>query len=534
MRLICLFLCAPLLFAACGDEASEPNTPTPPVEDSSDEAPLMDLDVLLEGAPDPSTLPDEAKADQVFPKRFDLVEFQSPVKSQGRRGVCSIFSTIALMEHLYIREGTFSAPDFSEQFLQWSVKAEVGAFQKTAGSNAGRNLEAIARYGVVEESIYPYDPNPWNSTHDERCAGDDRPMVCHTNGEPSDEVKNAKRWKLPSDRWISSRVNNIKSFMFENKVSVVAGGQFFYQSWNHGSSTLPISNEYKMKGYILSPNDEDHRLSTEKRAGHSILLVGWDDDLSVPMLDKEGKKIVGADGQPVMETGFFLFKNSWGTGAFGTENPFGAGYGWISMRYVEDHMSISGTTVPKLTFNEPEVCDDGVDNNGDLRVDCDDPKCASADECVAPPAVEVCDDGVDNNEDGAVDCADEGCAETEACQAKVLHGESQAALEIPDNQPSGVLDSILIDGEGQISRMEVHVEIAHSYQGDLVVRLYSPTMEMVTLQSREGQGTDDLRKTFDVKDFVGQNASGEWILEVSDHAGTDTGTLEGWRLDIWL
>jgi hypothetical protein len=38
-----------------------------------------------------------------------------------------------------------------------------------------------------------------------------------------------------------------------------------------------------------------------------------------------------------MEKGFWLFKNSWGTASFGVENPYGAGYGWLSYRYVDEY-----------------------------------------------------------------------------------------------------------------------------------------------------------------------------------------------------
>src|SRR4051812_14249985 len=41
------------------------------------------------------------------PAKFtDLRELMSPIRNQAKRGVCSIFSTIGLMEHLYIKEGT--------------------------------------------------------------------------------------------------------------------------------------------------------------------------------------------------------------------------------------------------------------------------------------------------------------------------------------------------------------------------------------------------------------------------------------------
>ncbi|MGR3310440.1 MAG: SBBP repeat-containing protein, partial [Candidatus Brocadiales bacterium] len=51
----------------------------------------------------------------------------------------------------------------------------------------------------------------------------------------------------------------------------------------------------------------------------------------------------------------------------------------------------------------PEVCDDGVDNDGDGLTDLDDPDCGGS-----TPG-EICDDGVDNDGDGLTDCLDPDC-----------------------------------------------------------------------------------------------------------------------------
>lgn len=54
----------------------------------------------------------------------------------------------------------------------------------------------------------------------------------------------------------------------------------------------------------------------------------------------------------------------------------------------------------------PERCDDGLDNDRDWLVDCDDPDCAA--ECA--PARELdCFNGLDDDSDGAVDCDDSDC-----------------------------------------------------------------------------------------------------------------------------
>jgi len=50
-----------------------------------------------------------------------------------------------------------------------------------------------------------------------------------------------------------------------------------------------------------------------------------------------------------------------------------------------------------------EVCDDGIDNDGDGYIDCDDFDCPPCD------GGEVCDDGIDNDGDGYIDCDDFDC-----------------------------------------------------------------------------------------------------------------------------
>jgi len=60
-----------------------------------------------------------------------------------------------------------------------------------------------------------------------------------------------------------------------------------------------------------------------------------------------------------------------------------------------------------------EICDDSADNDGDGFADCDDPDC---DAVCQPPAVELCSDGIDNDGDGKTDCADRDCRKDPACK----------------------------------------------------------------------------------------------------------------------
>jgi hypothetical protein len=66
-----------------------------------------------------------------------------------------------------------------------------------------------------------------------------------------------------------------------------------------------------------------------------------------------------------------------------------------------------------------EICDDGVDNNGNGFVDCDDWDCVNDPACVETE----CGDGVDNDGDGDTDCDDSDCLGTVECPAQTENND---------------------------------------------------------------------------------------------------------------
>lgn len=77
-----------------------------------------------------------------------------------------------------------------------------------------------------------------------------------------------------------------------------------------------------------------------------------------------------------------------------------SGKGW----FIDDlRITKSGNQIP-------EVCGDGVDNDGDLKIDCADADCKSEAACI-----EQCTDGKDNDLDDQVDCKDADCATAPNC-----------------------------------------------------------------------------------------------------------------------
>jgi M6 family metalloprotease-like protein len=115
---------------------------------------------------------------------------------------------------------------------------------------------------------------------------------------------------------------------------------------------------------------------------------------------------------------------------------------------------------------------------------------------------------------------------------------STPALPIPDNDALGIADSLAVAETGIIGSISVSVDIAHSFRGDLVVRLRGPSGATAVLHDRQGGSADDLRETFSAGGtdalgiFLGSQMAGTWRLEVADRAPIDTGRLNGWTLTL--
>ena len=453
----------PLFVAACASSGDGPN----PYDDDYG----VTRGDINAGAPANDSLPDDNKADAMYPATFQLPKVeQSVVKSQGSRGVCSIFAATAVLENLYLKAGMPTADvDFSEQYMQWSVKNQIGAFKNSEGSNVDNNLDAVVQFGAIKEAAWPYETQPWSSANDPACMGNEEgePTKCYTNGEPPASALSAPKFKIPGSRWINT--NSIKAHLTTNKTGVGVGMTFFYQSWNHRLSTIPVDSDMWRKGQVSYPNETDKTESAKQRAGHAIEIIGWDDNLEIPMRGADGKPVLDTNGQPKKEKGFWLFKNSWGTASFGVDHPYGPGYGWLSYRYVQEYGSAVVGDVPSLEMPPPPM--------------------------------------------------------------GMMHSYSaMPSAAIPDNSTTGASSTINVTDSGSITSVKVTTDITHSYRGDLKVTLTHGTTSKVIFD-RTGGSADDLKQSFDVAGFSG-SLSGGWTLKVEDTASQDTGTFNSWKLDV--
>lgn len=87
-----------------------------------------------------------------------------------------------------------------------------------------------------------------------------------------------------------------------------------------------------------------------------------------------------------------------------------------------------------------EVCNDGVDNDCDGKIDCADNECSTDQACAVQ--AEICNDSVDNDGDRKVDCADRDCRRDPACTATSggTEGKGKTCNDGKDNDGDGSVD----------------------------------------------------------------------------------------------
>lgn len=315
---------------------------------------------------------------------FTVIENQSPVRSQGRRGTCSIFSATALFESLLIMNHDYDADsiNLSEQYLQYMVNAGLDregsfALDNFAAATARGRFTRSRERGMAKELTLPYrpyslkddpekaaqvcghleaiqrlynsclythfDPHNINRLIDE-ILDESAPHFAPQLADARREGHAFHRSYLQNARYARlSTTSQIKSLLSQG-IPVVMEMDVFYGAWNHGAGVelgIPMNREHWAQGIIGNPEPGsiDLAKSPEKRAGHSVLIVGYDDNRIVTT------EVEMTDGlvRTFTYRGVYYFKNSWGTTSFGRDFEIDGsnfpGYGMITQRYANQRGS---------------------------------------------------------------------------------------------------------------------------------------------------------------------------------------------------
>ena len=119
------------------------------------------------------------------------------------------------------------------------------------------------------------------------------------------------------------------------------------------------------------------------------------------------------------------------------------------------------------------------------------------------------------------------------------HENLTSSAFIPDN--STITRTADVATAMNIDHVEVHLEIEHTYIGDLTVTLTSPddttsvlvNRPGVSASSTYGASQNDIDFTFTSVAHWGETGQGAWTLSVSDAVSSDTGYLKDWDLTFF-
>ena len=149
-----------------------------------------------------------------------------------------------------------------------------------------------------------------------------------------------KNLKFSSNNFFVGSVNEVKTLL-QKGIPVILEVDFYYGSWNHREADefgIGRNLDHWSAGIVTYPEmgSLDAEESRKHPAGHSILVVGYDDNALVE------KTIKMSDGTTKKFTykGVYYFKNSWGTSSFGRNFTIDGvnypGYGMMVAKYAEE------------------------------------------------------------------------------------------------------------------------------------------------------------------------------------------------------
>ncbi len=122
---------------------------------------------------------------------------------------------------------------------------------------------------------------------------------------------------------------------------------------------------------------------------------------------------------------------------------------------------------------------------------------------------------------------------------QVLSKASTPNAAIPENNQTGISDTINIAEALTLSSVKAGVDIKHTYRADLRVTLTTPWGTVIELHPKgRGGNAQDLKVTYDettlpaLATLRGRSAQGAWQLKVQDLAPADTGRLNRWSLEF--
>ena len=111
-------------------------------------------------------------------------------------------------------------------------------------------------------------------------------------------------------------------------------------------------------------------------------------------------------------------------------------------------------------------------------------------------------------------------------------------MPVQDHKTSRI--SVAVGDTKPLKDVKIHVDIEHTYIGDLVIKVKAADGTTATLHDKTGGTTNNLRETYDPVNIpglavlIGTIQTGTWTLEVRDTATADKGKILRFGVELSL
>ena len=228
-----------------------------------------------------------------LPSKVDKTNYASPIENQGDEGSCTAHANAGVVEYLQNVEIThkisgaaasliFPGGAFariSRSMIYWNERDLEGTTDQDSGAMLSDGVAVVEKIGVCREILWPYSDATMYTKPSANCYAE------------------AAQHKV----LYSYQINDLQHM----KHSLASGFPFVFGVVCYDSF---LSDVVAQDGIIPLPGSNEN-----VQGGHALSCFGYDDNMTANGL-----------------TGFFKFRNSWGTG-WGQ-----AGYGWIPYAYLTD------------------------------------------------------------------------------------------------------------------------------------------------------------------------------------------------------
>jgi C1A family cysteine protease len=205
---------------------------------------------------------------------IDYTRFVTAIRDSGSEGSV-VGQALATAMEIQIKRTLDQNVKISARYIYYAARQVEGTSSIDSGAKIKDAIEALAKEGAVEESVWPYK------------AG-------HYGDKPPAMVATATRWKITQVRSLKG-VEEIESAL-RTDGPVVAGIEVYQEAMSPQAAKTGVF-QLPIKGAQIV-------------GGHAVVLVAYDDQRKQ-----------------------FKFSNDWGAG-WGDR-----GYGYLSEQYMKDHSS---------------------------------------------------------------------------------------------------------------------------------------------------------------------------------------------------